>query len=134
MRAKGFCYVVIGAEFQAHHFLGFLRLCRQHQYRRASSISPQLPADFEAVFSRKHYVEHNQIELRLRCPARGIEAIAGDLNFVAFQFEVVFQAKSDGGFVFGDENASHLFPPCTGKSIVNSLPWPRVLARVISPP
>src|SRR5579871_426851 len=131
--AEGLGHVIVGSEFEAHHYLRLLRLGGQHENGSAQAVAPELAADFKTILSGKHDVEQNQIEGTFARAAGGNQAVGDRLDFVALHAEVVFQAKSDAGLVLNYQDAGHACP-ASGSSMVNVLPCPGSLATRIAPP
>src|ERR1035438_185785 len=131
-RAEGLGDVIVRAQFQPHHFFGFVRFGRQHQDRRFQPRAPQFPAHLEPVLARQHHVQQNQIEAALARPPRRRYAVARHLHLVALHLQIVFQPQRDRRFVFHNQNAAH-DSSSAGSTTVNVLPAPGVLSTRISP-
>ena len=65
-RFKGFCQVVVGAEFQAEHFIGDVSARGQHQDRDIAGQTADMPADRKTIVDRQQHVEDDQRRKRGR--------------------------------------------------------------------
>ena len=59
--AEGFGQVVVGAHFQTDHAIDLVALGRQHD-DRDTGFSPDAAAQGQAVLTRQHQVEENEID------------------------------------------------------------------------
>jgi hypothetical protein len=58
-RAERFGHVVVGAELEAQHLLGFLSLCGQQDDGGEDTAAPEIATHVEAVLPRQHHVEND---------------------------------------------------------------------------
>src|SRR5262249_34367425 len=98
------------------------------------SRAAQIPRDREAVLARQHDIQKNQIEWGLLRETKGRLAVAGNLDGISFQRQIVAQAKRNAGLVFDNQDRTHCGSSLPGRMTRNVLPFPRSLSRVICPP
>ena len=98
-------HVVVGAKLQAANAIVFLAARREHDDRRASSVTQQ-SAQLEAVLSRQHHVQHDQIRRELPRLGDGEIAVVDRLDVETFEDEVVGQHTRQADVVFDDQDAA----------------------------
>ena len=75
-----------------------------HDDRELGVAIANIVQDFDSVAIRQGEVEQDQVVRTLGQARQSFVAIAGDIDFVAFQFQQRLQRLADGGLVVHDEN------------------------------
>ena len=106
----GLGHIVVGTDFQAHDFVDFRVLGRQHDHRYRGALA-QLPADLGTGLPGEHEVQQDQI-----CPVAvelddGVEPVIDDLNLEAFFGQQVFQRVAQRLLVFDHQDAGQIGSP-----------------------
>ncbi len=102
--------VVVGAALEAEHFVGLFAAGRQHQDRDVAvgRLSPDRPAHRDAVESRQHQVEHDDVERLRPRVAQPFVAVADRHDGQAFQPQVQRDQVADVRLVLDDEDTGTL--------------------------
>ena len=130
--AEGLRHVVVRAQLEPEHDVGFLALGGEHEDRHVELLRAQEAADLVAVHLRQHQVEDEQIGPHRERQLQPRIAIRSGLHAVALILEVVLQPAHQHGIVFDDE---HGFVHCAeGSVMVNVLPRPGSPCTRIFPP
>ncbi len=89
---KGFSYIIVRAEFQPKHTIELSALGREQDYGNvlALRLLLKLPEDFQALHTRKHYVEDNEGRGFFSGDFKGVKAVTSRGYLVALLCEVVF--------------------------------------------
>ena len=97
--------IVVGAELQADDLVDDLPPRREHQDWRGDAALAYRAADVEAVHSRQHHVEHDQVvAAALRAREAGFP-VAGRLDAVALAAEPIREREPKPRFVLDEEHA-----------------------------
>ena len=104
--AKRLDQVVVGADLEAQHPIGFRVAGAHHQDRGLVAVLPQLTANIQTTQAREHQIEHHQGKpLPLRRPLQqlqGITTVAAGLHRKPLQFEGIADRFADRFVVFDD--------------------------------
>ena len=104
--AKRLGQVVVGAAFQADHFVRLLAARGQHQHRHVGifRFATDRAADGHAVQSRQHDVEDDEIEVAAARQLQRAFAVAALDALVVLQSQVQTDELADVRFVFDDQD------------------------------
>ena len=83
---KGFYDVIVGAAFQANHFIGQFSQGGQEDHRSEISFGPDFFEKGNSVHARHHSVQEDQIVGILPDPGKSIFAVAADVYLESFFF------------------------------------------------
>ena len=99
--------VIVGADREAAHALGFLAARGHHDDRqRARGLArPEPPADFEARHARQHPVEDDEVGRVLGEAQLGLVAPLDALDDIALRLEIVGEQQGQIRFVLDDQDA-----------------------------
>ena len=99
--------VVVGAQLEAEHLVGFGRAGGQHDDRRRDRARPQVAAHVEAVLLRQHHVEDHQVGRERAGLLQPLVAVGGGFDLVALELEVVAQPEPHLRLVFNHQDSFH---------------------------
>ena len=108
-RLEGLDDVIIGPGLQPHDDVDRVRLCRQHDDRRAR-FGADRPADVYSVSPRQHKVEQNDIGLRRSEGVNSCISVGAENRVEPLAAKDDSQHLSEGSIVIDDKNAT----PCPG--------------------
>ncbi len=109
LRAERLRHVVVGAEFQPSHAIGFLGPRRHDDDGEGGGrrVRTQGPADFEAMHAGQHQVEDEEVRAPLSDARQRVGADGHRLGRVAGLDQVVADQFRDVAVVFDDEDVAH---------------------------
>ncbi len=98
--------VVVGAALEAEHLVGFLASRREHEDRHVAvgRVAPDGATDGDAVESRQHQIEDDEIERLGACEAQSLVAVADRDRDQSLEREVQRDQVADVGFVLDDQH------------------------------
>ena len=99
--------VIIRAEFESQHFIGFIEFGGEQDDGRFAFFA----IGFDEVVTAHlghHDVEQNEIGLFGAGGVEGFTSVGGDDDAEIFGFEIVAHEVADVGFVVGDEDGFHV--------------------------
>jgi hypothetical protein len=105
--AEGLCNVIVGAHAEAANFIEFFAFRGEEEHGSCVIFLAKRFENAKAIELGKHDVENDEVWF---CSGEGFQpgnAIARDVHFVAFDFEIVAEAEGEIAIVFDDENAAH---------------------------
>ena len=92
--------VVVGAHLETEDAVGFFVARREHQNRRALlAVRAQIAAQLDAVLTRQHQVEHDQVDVGAIEQRAHLAAVRGDAGADAVLLEIAFQQIADVAIV-----------------------------------
>lgn len=109
-QAEGLGHIVIGPEFEAHHFVDLLSLRGEHEDWYAVFTRADFTAKIVAALARQHDIENEQIGFALTEQGSGLQAVSAFADFITLAAQRIAQAETDMGVIFDDEEM--LFHGC----------------------
>ena len=102
---KGLCDIVIGADLQAQHLVGFFLPGGEDDDRHIAALAPQGFADIKAVHFRQHHIQQDQVRVGGNSLGKAAFAVVGLQGPIALPLEVEAQNVHDIFFVLDDQNS-----------------------------
>ena len=137
--AEGLCDIVIRAEAETSYLVYLVLLCGDHEHG-ALLVLAYLAADLEAVNTREHDIEDNEVIVRADGLVESVFSVEFYLDGVAVRFEIVSLELGYVFFVLDYKNFfAHFYPSllfyfALGISIITlSPPSPLSSARMEAP-
>ena len=109
-RAERFGDVIIGAELESDHAIGFFALRRENQNGQAiqADVLANFLADFQAGKFRQHQIKNQKIGRRFANLRQAGGAVAAGRHLIAVLFQVVTHQLDNVFVVFDYQNTFHL--------------------------
>ena len=116
MHAEGLGQVVVGANFQAHHFIDLFVARCQHQdrhvrHRGIRRFGPHRAAQLEAVQPGQHQVQHHQLRRVAANHVQRLQAVCGQAHLMSSTTQVVAQGLKERLLIFDHQDLRHLCNP-----------------------
>jgi len=98
--------VVVGAGLQTDNSVHFRRLCGQHEYWHVGKVGTQLPANIQAINSRQHKVQDDELKLPGHGSQQALLAVQLQLYGVTQIAEMQRNEIAYVRVIFDDQNIS----------------------------